>query len=340
MRPVIALVAAALALGGAMAPARAGPVLDRVKASGTLACGVLSEPDDWNKDDVHAALPALDLDICHAVAAAVLGSPDKVKVVNLPSEQLGFEALRAGSVDLVMGATPSGAASVAYGVAFVRPVFFDGHALMVHRDSGIASFSDLAHKTVCFSDATMSEDVLLAEADRRHVAVMPWPYQENGEMLAAVAGRKCDALFGSASRLAVSRTSFHARAKDFILLPERYSVVPLAPAVPGDDPAWAEAVDAVAGAPVLAESGGIDRAHAASLDTTEDPLLRGLGGLLPGIDAKMIDAGWGARVVGVLGNAAELYDRDLGVGSDLDLPRGANALWTQGGLMVPVPLPH
>ena len=338
-RLVALFAAAALAIAAAV-PARAGDILDRVKAAGSLSCGVLYEPEDWNKDDVHAALPGLGSDICRAVAAAVLGSPDKVRIIPIPSEQLGFKALQSGKADLVMGATPSGAASILYGVAFVRPVFFDGHALLVHQDAGIKTFADLAHRTVCFSPATMSEEVLDAEADRRHVAVMRWPFEENGEMLAAIAGRKCDALFGSASRLAVSRTAFHARADDFVLLPERYSVVPMAPAVPGGDAAWAETVDAVAGAPVLAESGGVDRAHAESLRHTEDPLLRGLGGLLPGIDASVVDAGWGVRVIGVLGNAAELYDRDLGSGSELALPRGANALWTQGGLMVPEPLPH
>ena len=157
-------------------------------------------------------------------------------------------------------------------------------------------------------------------------------------MLGAVVGRKCDALFGSASRLAEDRTSFHARAKDFDLLPERYSVLPLSPAVESGDPAWAEVVDAVAGAPVQAEAGGIDKAHTDALRDSSDPLLRPLGGTLPGIDAKVVDDGWAMRAIAVTGNAAELFDRNLGAESDLKLPRGANALWTAGGLMVPEPV--
>ena len=112
-------------------------------------------------------------------------------------------------------------------------------------------------------------------------------------------------------------------------------MLPLSPAVATGDPAWAEVVGAVAVAPVQAEAAGIDRAHADALRDSADPLLRPLGGTLAGIDPSVIDAGWAARAVGTVGNAAEIFDRDLGAASDLKLPRGANALWTRGGLMVP-----
>ncbi len=326
-----------IALGASSIPSRAhaGAVLDRVEAAGALRCGVIDEPDDWGKEDVHASLPDLGNDICRAVAAAVLGSPDKARIVPVRSEQYGFKDLGTGKIDMLMGASPSSAAAVAFGTSFVRPVFLDGDALLVHKDSGIRTFDDLAGRTVCYAPATRGEDVLISEAARRRVAYKPWPFEENGEMLGAVVGRKCDALFGSASRLAEDRTEFHGRTKDFELLPERYSVLPLSPALASGDPAWAEVVDAVAAAPVLAEAGGIDRAHADALRDTADPLLRPLGGTLTGIDPRVIDAGWAARAVGTVGNAAEIFERDLGAASDLKLPRGANALWTQGGLMVP-----
>ncbi len=337
--PTIAAVAIGVLLGMSTvpSPASAGAVLDRVKAANALSCGLIDEPDDWGKEDVHASLPEFGADLCRAVAAAVLGSPDKAKFVPVRSELLGFQALGAGKIDMLMGASPSTSAAVAFGTSFVRPVFLDGDALLVHRDSGIKTFADLAGRLVCYAPATRAEDVLVAEAARHHIVYTPWPFEENGEMLGAVVGRKCDALFGSASRLAEDRSNFHARAKDFVLLPERYSVLPLSPAVQNGDPAWAEVVDAVAAAPLQAEAGGIDKAHSDLLRTTEDPLLRPLGGTLPGIDPKVIDAGWAARAIGTVGNAAEIFDRDLGSESDLKLPRGANALWTQGGLMVPRP---
>lgn len=338
MKTVLSLLASTLALATAVAvsPARAGAVLDRVKSAGVLQCGVLTEPDDWGKDDVHAALPQLGADLCGAVAAAVLGSPDKVSIVAAPSEQVGFKDLGAGKIDMLMGAAPSPAAGVAFGVSFANPVFLDGDALMVHKESGIRSFADIADRSVCYVMDTEAAATLDAEAERRHVTFKHWAFEENGELLAAVVGRSCDAYFDSASRLAAARTNFHGRVKDFDILPERYSVLPLSPAVAIGDPAWAEVVDAVAAAPVQAEAGNVEQAHAEALRDSQDPLLRPLGGTLTGIDPSVIDAGWAARAVGVTGNAAELFERDIGQGSAFKLPRGANALWTRGGLMVPV----
>lgn len=316
-------------------PARAGAVLDRVKAAGTLHCGVVDQPDDWGKADVHASLPEFNTDLCRALAAAVLGAPEKAAIVTVPSEHRGFADLGTGRIDVLMGATPSTSATIAFGVSFARPMFLDGDALLVHRDAGIHGFADLKGRAVCYAPGTEAEDALVAEAARRGIAYTPWPFEENGEMLGAVVGRKCDALFGSASRLAEDRTNFHARTKDFVLLPERYSVLPLAPAVASGDPAWSEVVDSVVALPLQAEAAGIDGAHAAVLRDSQDPLLRSFSGTLPGIEASLVDAGWSVRALGAAGNAAEIFDRDLGAGSDLKLPRGDNALRSQGGLMVP-----
>ena len=333
--PTLCALALALAAASVAAPARAGAALDRVKAAGVVRCGVLTEPDDWTKDDVHAGLPKLGRDLCGAVAAAVLGSPDKAQVASPPAEQAGFKDLAAGRIDVLMGAAPSHSASVAFGVAFARPVYFDGDALMVHRDSGIHGFADLAGRSVCYVMDTEAAATMDAEAARRQVAFKRWAFEENGELLAAVVGRSCDAYFNSESRLAEARTTFHGRIGDFEILPERYSVLPLSPAVAIGDPAWLEAVDAVAAAPVQAEAGGIDGAHADALRASPEPLLRPLGGTLTGIDPSVVDAGWAARAVAVTGNAAEMFERDLGQGSALKLPRGPNALWTRGGLAVP-----
>ncbi len=333
--------AAALAAWSAAgpAPARAGAVLDRVKARGSLICGAVTPPDDFNKEDAHAAMPAFNSDLCRGIAAAVLGSADKGQYAEFPSELTGFEALRAGKVDVLMGATPSTASGVAFGASFTHPVFFDADGVLVNKDAGIARFADLDKKLICYVASSPEGGVLDSEAARRHVAVRRFDFEERGEMLAAVAGQACDALFGPVSRLAAGRSSFHALTEDFVLLPDRLSVIPMAPAVAPGDPAWAEVVEAATTAPLLAESRGVTKATAATLSTTEDPVLRPLGGVLTGIDPSLVDRGWGARVVAAVGNYGEIYERDLGSASDFKLPRGLNALWTDGGLMVPPAIP-
>ncbi len=330
---------AALALLATTASVWAGPVLDRVKQARTLACGVLAVPEDYGKTDVHGTLSDFGTDLCRAVAVAVIGVDAKVAVRAFPDERHGFDAVATGKVDLLFGASPSGSAAITHGLTFGRPVFYDAEGLLVRRDNGIASFSDLAGKTVCFIGSTLGEDVLHDEEAKRGVKTLPFPFEEDGEMNVALLRDHCAAIISSVSRLANTRASFHADVKNYVVLPDRLSVEPMAPALATGDPEWAVVVDATVNALLVAEAAHVGKADAAILRTTEDPLLRLLGGFIPGVDRSVVDDGWAMRAIAAVGNYGEIYDRDLGPGTEMDLPRGFNALWNQGGLMVPV-LPH
>jgi general L-amino acid transport system substrate-binding protein len=39
-----------------------------------------------------------------------------------------------------------------------------------------------------------------------------------------------------------------------------------------------------------------------------------------------------------VGNYAEVYDRNIGAGSKLGIPRGINQLWTNGGILYAPPI--
>ena len=314
----------------------AGPVLDRVRQGRTLACGVISVPEDYGKADVHGTLDDFGSDLCRAVAVAAIGVDARMAVRSFPDERHGFDAVSTGKVDVLFGASPSGSAEITHGLKFGRPMFYDAEGVLVRRDNGIASFSDLAGKPVCFIGSTHGEDVLHDEEDKRGVKTLPFPFEEDGEMNVALLRDHCAAIISSVSRLANTRASFHAEVKDFVVLPDRLSVEPMAPAVADGDPQWAAVVDATMNALLLAEAAHVGKADAGVLRTTEDPLLRVLGGFVPGVDQTVVDDGWAVRAIAAVGNYGEIYDRDLGPGTGMDLPRGLNALWTQGGLMIPM----
>ena len=314
----------------------AGPVLDRVKQTRTLACGVIAVPEDYGKSDVHGTLDDFGSDLCRAVAVAAVGVDAKMVVRSFPDERHGFDALAAGTVDLLFGASPSGSAEITHGIRFGRPVFYDAEGLLVRRDNGIASFSDLAGKTVCFIGSTHGEDVLHDEEDKRGIKTLPFPFEEDGEMNVALLRDHCAAIISSVSRLAETRASLHGEVNTFIVLPDRLSMEPMAPAFPDGDSRWAAVVDATMNALLVAEAAHVGKADAGVLRTTENPLLRVLGGFMPGVDRNIVDDGWAVRAIAAVGNYGEIYDRDLGPGTEMDLPRGLNALWTKGGLMIPV----
>jgi general L-amino acid transport system substrate-binding protein len=46
-----------------------------------------------------------------------------------------------------------------------------------------------------------------------------------------------------------------------------------------------------------------------------------------------LDDAWAYNAIKQVGNYGEIYERNVGMESKLELPRGLNALWTKGGLM-------
>ncbi len=320
-----------LALACAPAAARAGAVLDRVRSAGQLACGSITEPGDYTKDDSHGRTEAFGADICRAVAAAVLGDASRATVSGFADEQDGLAALHAGRVALLVGASPNPGLAQRYGVAFGLPVFFDGQGFLVRRGAGIASLSDLAGKTVCFIGGTMAEDDATRVLHARGVNFLPFPFEEMGEMQAALVTGHCAAQTGDVSALAAGRRGFHGQVSAFIILPEQITIDPLCPVVPDSDAAWARIVDRVGLTLVQAEASGVTRANAATLAQGGDDTVRTLLGARRSAQGGLdLPDGWGLRVIEAVGNYGEVFARDFGA---IGLPRGPNRPWTQGGML-------
>jgi general L-amino acid transport system substrate-binding protein len=128
------------------------------------------------------------------------------------------------------------------------------------------------------------------------------------------------------------------RPDDYVLLPERISKEPIAPVVRYGDDQWLELVSWVFRVPVQAEELGITRQNVASFAASTDPSVRRFLGFEPGVtDAFGLDPKWTYQVVAQVGNYGEIFDRNLGPATPLAMPRGMNALYTEGGLLYAPP---
>jgi general L-amino acid transport system substrate-binding protein len=319
--------------------AQAGSTLDAVKEAQKIACGVTVEAEDWNKEDLHGSLTALDGEICKAISVAIFGDPGKAQIHAYPVEQDAFEALKKGAADVVVGVTPSASSEMFYGVRFGPPIFYDAQGFMVHKASHISSIADLKGRKVCFIDGTDNGPVLFAAMKARGIAFIPFPFQEEGEMDAGLIVGHCEAVTADISKLAQVRAEFHGMVHDFMILPEMLTLAPVAPAYRQADAQWGAIVDWTVHALVQAEASGVTQANVGSLRNSEDPVVQHLLGMdWSAGQALGLDRQWAAHVIAALGNYGEIYARAAGESSPLGLPRGLNALWTNGGLMHPLPV--
>ncbi len=334
----IIFVVAAFALAAA-ANGSADTVLHHTKSAELLTCGVVTDEDDYSKADRHGNLAALGTDFCKALGAAVLGIGAKVRIFAYRDEPEGLRGVRAGAVSVLVGATPNVENGAAFAVGFGPVLFYDAQGFLVAKKSRIATLQDFAGKQVCFISGTDAEAALTSTLRQRKIAYLPFPFEERGEMEAALFTGHCQAITADVSELAGFRRMFRARARDFMIMPATIAKDPFAPAYRLGDPQWAAIVAWTVNALIEAEEDGVTAANVTAMQNSEDRRVRLLLGATPGIGRTLgLDDAWAERAITVVGNYGEIYERDVGHSSPLKLERGPNALWTQGGLIYAPPL--
>jgi general L-amino acid transport system substrate-binding protein len=318
--------------------------LAMIKGRGQLICGVDGTLPGFSFLEPNGRYSGLDVDICKAVAASVLGDPAKLEFRNVsPSER--FAALASGEVDLLSRNTTSTLSRDAPGgnaLSFAPTVFYDGQGVMVPVASGIRSFKDLAGKPICVQTGTTTELTLADRMRQETTPYTPLKFQSSEQTMAAYLGGRCAAVTSDRSGLAGKRTSF-PKPNDHALLPDVLSKEPLSPATVNADPAWADAVRWTVYALMQAEELGITKANLearlaeARANVQLADLRRFLG--IEGDFGKQLGlpADFTVRAIQAVGNYGEIFDRNVGQGSKLKLDRGLNKQWTEGGLIYSPP---
>jgi general L-amino acid transport system substrate-binding protein len=323
----------------AAAPARAGQVFDTIKARGSIACGVNVGTAGFSLVGPDGVWRGLDVDFCRALAAAVLGDPNKVRLVPLTAEQR-FPALQAGEIDvLIRQTTYTLGRDTSMGLRMVEPNFYDGHAFMVRADAGISGLRGLDGMSICLVPGTTNEAVTVEQLRTSAIRFTPVATPRTTDMAAALAAGRCQAAGADGSSLAALRTLLE-RPDDYTILPQRISKEPYGPVVRRGDDEWFEVVRWVLMALVEAEELGSTSQNAETLRrTSAQPAIRRLLGVVPDLGSDLrLDPAWAYTMLRAVGNYGEIFERNLGAGSALKLERGLNRLWTQGGLMYAWPM--
>ncbi|MDI3307397.1 MAG: amino acid ABC transporter substrate-binding protein [Acetobacteraceae bacterium] len=333
------LVGAALPAAAQTAPAAAGPTLSAVRARGALSCGISTGDPGWSQPDSRGVWQGMDVDICRAIAAAVLGDPKKLVWQHLTGQNR-FPVLTSGQVDVLTRTTTwTFMRDATIGMNFTAPNFYDGQGFLVRAESGITSAKQLDGATICFTSASTHELNLQDWSRANNIHFTPVIFADKDEARRAYESNRCDSYTGDASQLAAVRAAF-PNPSEHVLLPDRISKEPYAPSVRQGDDQWFDIVRFVVYGLIEAEELGITQANADEM-LAKSPrpavqrLLGKTGDLGPAIG---LDRAWMLNAIKAVGNYGEIYDRHLGKNSPVQLPRGLNELWSRGGLLVSPPM--
>ena len=211
-------------------PSQAGAVLDAVKSRGFVQCGVNTSAPGFSSADSQGKWKGLDVNVCRAVAAAVLGDSEKVKYVPLNSPQR-FTALQSGEIDiLARNTTWNMTRDASQGSVFVAVSYYDGQGFLVPKSLGLKSARELDGATVCVQTGTSSEKTLSEYFDANGMSLKTVVFDTTEATQSAFLSGRCDAYTTDMSDLAGARLR-SGNPQDYEILPETISKEPLGPAV-------------------------------------------------------------------------------------------------------------
>ncbi|MEQ4619256.1 MAG: amino acid ABC transporter substrate-binding protein [Corticimicrobacter sp.] len=333
-----ALIAATLLTLGPLATAQAS-TLDTVKARGVVQCGTTTGFAGFSAPDDKGEWRGLDIDLCKAIAAAVFGDASRFKAVPLNAQQR-FTALQSGEVDvLTRNTTVTQQRDTALGIIGAGINFYDGQGFLVPRSLDVDSALDLNGATICLQTGTSNENTLADWARGHNIQYTPVVFDQFNEVVNAFAAGRCDVFSTDASGLASIRISRLANPDDYLVLPEIISKEPLGPFVRQGDDAWLNIVKWTFYAMLEAEEYGISQANVDEQLKSENPNVQRILGVTPGAGKNLgLDEKWAYNIVKQVGNYGESYARNVGENSSLQIPRGLNRQWYDGGLMYALPI--
>ena len=318
--------------------ASAASTLDTVKEKGFVTCGVNTGLPGFSSPDEKGQWTGMDVDVCRAIAAAALGDAKKVKFIPLTAKER-FTAVQSGEIDVLSrNTTWTLTRDASLGLNFAGVAYYDGQGFMVKRSLGVSSARELSDAAVCIQSGTTTELNLADYFRLNNMKYDPVVFDTSDGVAKGFDAGRCDVMTSDQSQLYALRLRL-AKPDDSIVLPEIISKEPLGPLVRQGDDQWFNIVKWSLFAMVNAEELGLTSDNIDTFKDSKDPAIRRFLGL-EGPQGKGMDLAddWAWQVVRQVGNYGEVFEKNVGIASPLQIKRGLNALWSDGGIQYAPPI--
>lgn len=312
--------------------------LKRTLRRGAVLCGVNSGLPGFAMPDDKGNWSGFDVDICRAVAAAIFDDPNKVRFVPLDASER-FKELQNRKVDILSrNSTWSMSRETDYALHFAAVSYYDGEGFMVRRARNVESGLELNDSKVCVQANTTTQLNLADYFRANNIKYQEVNFGKLDEVLKAYDAGECDVLTADVSQLYALRLRL-TKPADHVILPDVISKEPLAPVVRQRDDDWLLIVKWTVYAMINAEELGVTSQNIDQALKSKKPDVMRLVGTEGAYGEELgLTRDWAARIIRHVGNYGEVYDRNVGEGSKLKIPRGLNQLWNAGGIQYAPPI--
>jgi general L-amino acid transport system substrate-binding protein len=312
--------------------------LKRTVKRDAVLCGVNTGLPGFSAPDDKGSWSGFDVDFCRAVAAAIFDDPKKVTFVPLDANER-FKELQGRKVDILSrNSTWSMSRETSYDLYFPVVAYYDGAGFMIPKSRNIDSALALDGSKVCVQDGTTTQLNLADYFRANNINYQEMKFGSPDEALKAYEAGQCDTFTSDVSQLYALRLRL-TKTHDHNILPDVISKEPLAPVVRQRDDDWMMIVKWTLYAMINAEELGITSENIDEALRSKKPDVMRLVGTEGAYGEELgLTRDWAARIIRHVGNYGELYERNVGAGSKLGIPRGLNQLWSAGGIQYAPPI--
>ena len=312
-------------------------VLDDVKANGVVKCGVTLSSPGFSAENNQGTREGFDIDLCKAIAAAVLGDESKIQLTPMDLKT-AFAGLPTGVVDVLTHRFTWTESRDIGGLKFPKIMFFDGQGFVVAKKSKASKIADLNNATICTLQGSTSELIVASYFGAHKLKYKIVTFASAEQAWDAFVGKRCDTVINDRSGLA-ARLAKLPNKDDYKVLAETVSNEPIGPIVAQGQPRWEAVVRFTLNALVAAEELGVTQANVDAERNSQNPDVQRLLGTTGDFGSKMgVPNDYAYKAIKAVGNYGEVWDRNVGPKTPLRLERGRNALVANGGLMMSIPV--
>ncbi|MEW6639198.1 MAG: amino acid ABC transporter substrate-binding protein [Pseudomonadota bacterium] len=337
--PVLAMLVSGCLVASAAFTAAQAQTLNTIKDRGQLVCGVSTGLTGFSIADDKGNWSGFDVDLCRALAAAIFNDASKVKFVPLNASER-FNELKSGKIDVLSrNSTWTMSRETEFSLNFAGVTYYDGQGFMLRKTTrNVESALDLGGAKICVQAGTTTQTNLADYFRTNNLKYEEVKFTALADLVKAYDSGQCDVFTSDVSQLHSERANF-AKPGDHVILPDVISKEPLGPVVRQGDDGWLEIVKWTHFAMLNAEELGVTSKNIDQALQSAKPDVKRLVGTDANYGEQIgLSNDWAARIIRLVGNYGEVYDRNLGVGSKLGIPRGLNQLWNAGGIQYAPPI--
>ena len=220
-----------------------GDRLAQVRERDKVICASRNDVPGYGHLDSSGNNVGFDIDLCRALATAVLGDPSKIEIRLITAAERG-PTIQSGEVDMLVRTVTWTTSRDSQWGNYAQTMFYDGQGFMVNKDLGLMSALELKDATVCVTQGTTTELNLQDFSNQNNLNITALGFEDTDAVVAAYESGQCDAFTNDRSQLAALGSAFQNRDAH-VILPETISEEPLGPVVPHGDDQWFDIVKTV-----------------------------------------------------------------------------------------------